>query len=208
MDANVFPATKVKMPALLFVFSLIGFVLLMVIVIGLVLPAFPNGLGELTPQQMPSFMGQYVFVQVLPLVPILLGVAGIGLLYSSLKGTAGRRFAWLGLLAAALMGILYLVLIIFRVSLVSFSEAALKANSVWQWTSWTYDKLGLIVPATATLLIAISLYQSRLLSRTGLIVAILSGILIPLAIFVGYPPFVFGFLWLAIGIGLLRRKGS
>ena len=206
MDANVFPTAKLKMPALLFVFSLIGFILLMILVIGLVLPSFPNGIGELTPQQMSSFLEEYLLIQAFPLVPILLGVAGIGILYSSLKETAGRRFAWLGLIVAVLMGILYLVLIIFRISLVSFSDATLSANSVWQWTSWAYDKLGLILPATATLFIGISLYQSTLLRRTGLIIAILSGIAIPLAIFVGYPSFVFGFLWLVIGLGLLSRK--
>jgi hypothetical protein len=206
MDANIFPTTKLKMPALLLVFSLIGFVLLMMIVIGWVLPSFPNGIGEMTPQQMSSFLGKYVLTQAFPLVPISLGVAGIALLYLSLKETAGGRFAWLGLVLAVLMDILYLALMIFRVSLVSFSDATLSANSVWQWTSWAYDKLGLILPAFATLFIAISLYQSKLLRRTGLIIAILSGILIPLAIFVGYPPFVFGFLWLAIGIGLLSRK--
>ena len=206
MDANVFPTAKIKMPALLFVFSLIGFVLLMILVIGLVLPSFPNGIGELAPQQMSSFLSMYLLIQAFPLVPIMLGVAGIALLYPSLKETAGRRFAWLGLIVAVLTGILYLVLIFFRISLVSFSDATLSANSVWQWTSWAYDKLGLILPAFATLFIGISLYQSALLRRTGLIITVLSGILIPLAIFVGYPPFVFGFLWLAIGIGLLRRK--
>jgi hypothetical protein len=133
-------------------------------------------------------------------------VTGIALLYPSLKETTGRRFAWLALITAMLMGMLYLVLVIFRMSLVGFSDATLSANSVWQWTSWAYDKLGLILPATATLFIGISLYQSNLLRRTGLVITILSGILIPLALFVGYPPFVFGFLWLAIGIGLLRRK--
>ena len=206
MDASNFPPTKLRNPALLLVFSLIGFVLLMMVVIGLVLPSFPNGIGELTPQQMSSFLEEYLLIQAFPLVPILLGIAGIGLLYSSLKETAGHRFAWLGLIVAMLMGTLYLVLIIFRISLVSFSDATLSANSVWQWTSWAYDKLGLILPATATLFIGISLYQSTLLRRTGLIIAILSGIAIPLAIFVGYPSFVFGFLWLAIGLGLLSRK--
>lgn len=206
MDAYVFPTTKLKMPALLLVFSLIGFVLLMMVVIGLVLPSFPNGIGELTPQQMSSFLEEYILIQAFPLVPILLGVAGIALLYPSLKETAGSRFAWLGLIVAVLMGTLYFVLIIFRVSLVDFSDTTLSANSVWQWTSWAYDKLGLILPSAATLFIGISLYQSKLLRRTGLIVAILSGILIPMAFFVGYPPFVFGFLWLAIGIGLLSRK--
>jgi hypothetical protein len=206
MVANVFPTAKLKMPALLLVFSFIGFVLLMVIVIGLVLPAFPNGIGELTPQQMSSFLGKYILTQAFPLVPIFLGVTGIALLYPSLKETTGRRFAWLAFITAVLMGMLYLVLVIFRMSLVGFSDATLSANSVWQWTSWAYDKLGLILPATATLFIGISLYQSNLLRRTGLVITILSGILIPLALFVGYPPFVFGFLWLAIGIGLLRRK--
>jgi len=206
MDAYVFPTTKLKMPALLLVFSLIGFVLLMMVVIGLVLPSFPNGIGELTPQQMSSFLEEYILIQAFPLVPILLGVAGIALLYPSLKETAGSRFAWLGLFVAVLMGTLYFVLITFRMSLVNFSDTTLSANSVWQWTSWAYDKLGLILPATATLFTGISLYQSRLLRRIGLVVAILNGILIPLAIFVGYPPFVFGFLWLAIGIGLLSRK--
>jgi hypothetical protein len=192
----------------MFVFSLIGFVLLMIVVIGLVLPVFPNGIGELTPQQMSSFLGKYIFTQAFPLVPILLGVVGIALLYPSLKATTGRRFAWLGLAFAVLTGILYTVLIIFRMSLVNFSDAMLSANSVWQWTSWAYDKLGLILPATATLFIGISLYQSGLLRRTGLIIAILSGILILLAFFVGYPSFVFGFLWLAIGIGLLIQPVS
>lgn len=178
----------------------------MILVIGVVLPAFPNGIGDLTPQQMPSFRGMYLLTQAFPLVPIMLGVAGIALLYPSLKETAGRRFAWLAFITAVLMGILYLVLVIFRMVLVGFSDATLSANSVWQWTSWAYDKLGLILPAYATMFIGISLYQSKLLRRTGLIIAILSGILIPLALFVGYPPFVFGFLWLAIGIGLFSRK--
>src|SRR5512136_2565415 len=117
MNANVFPNTRLKMPALLLVFSLVGFVLLMVVVIGLVLPSFPNGIGELTPLQMSPFLEEDLHIQAVPLVPVLLGVAGIALLYSSLKETAGRRFAWLGLIIAALMGILYLVLIIFRMSL-------------------------------------------------------------------------------------------
>jgi hypothetical protein len=206
MDANVVPATELRMPALLFVFSFVGFVLLMMVVIGLVLPAFPNGIGELTPQQIPSFLGKYVLIQTFPLVPILLGVAGIALLYSSMKETAGRRFARLGFVFAVLMGALYLALVIFRLNLVGFSDATLSANSVWQWTSWAYDKLGLILPAVATLFIGISLYRSALLRRTGLIIAILSGILILVTLVVGYPPFVFGFLWLAIGIGLLSRR--
>jgi hypothetical protein len=205
MATDVLPATKRKTPALLFVFSFIGFVLLMAVMIGVVLPVFPNGLGELTPQQMPSFLGKYVLSQAFPLVSILLGAAGIAMLYPSLKETAGRRFALLGVMVAARMGILYLVLVIFRMSLVGFSDPTLGANPVWQWTSWSYDRLGLILQATATLFLGISLYQSARLRRTGLIIVILSGILIPLAVFLGHPTFVFGFLWLAIGIGLLRN---
>jgi hypothetical protein len=206
MDTNISPTATVKTPAVLLIFSFIGFVLLMMVVIGLVLPEFPNGISEMTPQQMSTFQGKYLVTQLLPILPIALGAAGMALLYPTLKATPGRRFAWLGLIFAGLMTILYLGLILFRMSLMNFSDATLNANSTWQWTTWAYDKLGLILPAAATLFLGLSLYQSALLRQTGLVIAILSGIMLILPYFVGYPPFVFGFLWLAIGIGLLTRK--
>jgi hypothetical protein len=190
----------------MFVFSLVGFILLMAIAIGVVLPAFPSGMGALTPEQMQNFRSVFVLFQAWAIVPILLGTLGIALLYPSLKQTPANRIAWLGLICASLSSLLYFVLIVFRLTLVSFAEASLNDNSIWRWTSWAFDKPGLIMLALTSLFVGISLYRSNLLRRTGLIVAILSIILIFLAIFVGYPPFVFGFLWLAVGIGLLTRQ--
>jgi hypothetical protein len=194
------------MPGLMFVSSLVSFISLMAIAIGMVLPAFPAGMGVLTPEQMQNFRSVFVLFQAWAIVPVLLGTLGVALLYPSLKQTSASRVAWLGLICASLTSLLYFVLIVLRLTLVSFSEASLNDNSIWMWTSWAFDKPGLILLAITTLFLGISLYQSKLLRRIGLIVAILSGILISMALFVGYPPFVFGFLWLAIGIGLLRRK--
>jgi hypothetical protein len=206
MTADIYSPSKLRVPGLLFVSSLVCFILLMAIAIGVVLPAFPSGMGALTPEQMQSFRSVFVLFQAWALVPVLLGTLGIALLYPTLKQTSASRIALFGLICASLTSLLYFVLIVLRLTLVSFSEASLNENSLWQWTSWAFDKPGLILLAVTTLLVGISLYRSNLLRRTGLVVAILSGILIPLAIFVGYPPFVFGFLWLAIGIGLLFRK--
>jgi hypothetical protein len=206
MTADIYSPSKLRVPGLLFVSSLVCFILLMAIAIGVVLPAFPSGMGALTPEQMQNFRSVFVLFQAWALVPVLLGTLGTALLYPSLKQTSAGRIAWLGLICASLTSLLYFVLIVLRLTLVSFSEASLNENSLWLWTSWAFDKPGLILLAVTTLLVGISLYRSNLLRRTGLVVAILSGILIPLAIFVGYPPFVFGFLWLAIGIGLLFRK--
>jgi hypothetical protein len=206
MTAEVYTPSRLRAPGLLFVFSLAGFILLMTIAIGVVLPAFPNGMGALTPDQMTDFRPVFVLFQILAILPVLLGTVGVAQLYSLLKQTPAKRLAWLALVCALLSSILYTVLIVFRLPLVTFTDATLGDNSVWQWTSWAFDKLGLILLALTTLFVGISLYRSYLLRRTGLIIASLSGILIPMAFFVGYPPFVFGFLWLAIGIGLLRRK--
>jgi hypothetical protein len=206
MTAEVYSSSRLRVPGLLFVSSLVSFILLMAIAIGVVLPAFPAGMGVLTPEQMQNFRSVFVLFQAWAIVPILLGTLGIALLYPILKQTSAGRIAWLGLICASLTSLLYFVLIVLRLTLVSFSEASLNDNFVWQWTSWAFDKPGLILLSITTLFVGISLYRSNLLKRTGLIVAILSIILTFMAIIIGYPPFVFGFLWLAIGIGLLTRK--
>ena len=63
--------------------------------------------------------------------------------------------------------------------------------------------------AIATLMTGIALFISGTLRRTGLVVAILSAALGIMAIFGAIlPPAVLGLLWLALGIGLLRRKDA
>jgi hypothetical protein len=57
-----------------------------------------------------------------------------------------------------------------------------------------------------TFFASIGLFASGLLRRTGLVVGILSAVLLILSIVSGFPPFIYAFLWLALGVGLLLRK--
>ena len=205
MNENAAASNCLRTPGLLFVLSLGGFIVLMTITIGMVLPSFPKGINGLTPQQMASFQSIYVLSQAFVIVPVILSAIATAMLYTALKETSARGLAMVALVFAVIMCLLYLMLVAFRVSLVGFTDTTLAENATWQWTSWAYDKPAIILPAFATFFIGVSLYRSHLLRRTGLIVAILSGVLILLAVFMGFAPFVFGFLWLVIGIGLLRH---
>lgn len=46
MTADIYSPSKLRVPGLLFVSSLVCFILLMAIAIGVVLPAFPSGMGR------------------------------------------------------------------------------------------------------------------------------------------------------------------
>ena len=56
----------------------------------------------------------------------------------------------------------------------------------------------------ATLALGLGLRRLGLAPRTGRIVAVLSGLLLPVWLFT--PPFVYGLLWLPLGIALLRAR--
>jgi len=179
------------------------------VAVALVFPTFPHGLDPLTPQQMQTSPGVYLFFQLIFLLPVLLGVGGILTLFKPLKESKSRTVAWLMLASTIVAIALVLVLVALRLSLVDFTQATLGENSVWRSTSWAFDHLAGPAMAVATLMTGIALFTSGVLRRTGLVVAILSASLGIMAV-VGaiLPPAVIGVLWLALGIGLLRRQDA
>jgi hypothetical protein len=198
-----------RLPAIALVASFVGWLLVVVVAATLVFPTFPKGLDALTPQQMQTSPGMYSFFQLMFLLPVLLGVGGIIALVSPLKETKSRSMVWLMLASAIVAVLFFLVLIAVRLSLVSFTEATLGENSLWQSTAWTFDHLAGPAMAVTTFITGIALFISSVLRRTGVTVAILSAVLGIAAIFGAIlPPAVLGLLWLALGLGLLRRKGA
>jgi hypothetical protein len=201
--------SHLRLPAIALVASFGGWLLVVIVAAALVFPTYPQGLGQLTPQQMQTSPGMYRFFQLIFLVPVLLGVSGIVALFNQLKGTKARTMTWLMLTSTTGALALVFVLVALRLNLVSFTEATLGQNNVWQSTSWAFDHLVGPTMAVATLMAGIALFTSGLLRRTGLAVAILSATLGIAAIFGAIlPPAVLGLLWLALGLGLLGRKGA
>lgn len=73
--------------------------------------------------------------------------------------------------------VLCLLFIILRVSVTTFTETTLGLNSNYQLSDWSFSRLAAPVSMVATFFSSISLFTTRLLRRTGLFVAVLSGIL-------------------------------
>jgi hypothetical protein len=200
---------RLRLPATALVASFVGWLVVVVSAAALVFPTYPHGLGPLTPQQMQTSPGVYLFFQLIFLLPVLLGVVGIFTLFNPLKETKSRTVAWLMLACTIVAIALVLVLVALRLSLVGFTDATLGENSLWKSTSWAFDHLVGPAMAIATLMTGIALFISGTLRRTGLVVAILSAALGIMAIFGAIlPPAVLGLMWLALGIGLLRRKDA
>ncbi len=209
MSNQSLPSARLRLPAFALLASLLAFIAGIGVTVGLILTRFPEGLDPATSRQLAASAVDYIVFHLVFLVAVSLGVGGLAALANVLRGTDARLLAWVTLASALVAIAVNLLLTIVRLTLIGgFEEATLGQNDTFQWTSWAFDNVLSPLLAFPTLVASIALFTTGILRRTGLVVGILSGILFVLAFVTGYPPFVFAFLWLALGIGLLRRKES
>ena len=207
MTTQTLSPIRLRLPAILLIFSLLGFMAVIAFTLVMVLPNFPTGLDPATSQQLQQFQFAYILGQALILVAVVPSISGIALLANVLKETSARRWAWIAFASALATIGLYAVIVIVRLSLFrGFAEPTLAENNVWQWSSWAFGKLADPATAFTTLAVCIALYLSGILKRTCLIVGILSAVVLILAVVASYIPVVYILLWLPLGVALLRRK--
>lgn len=207
MTTQTLSPTRLRLPAILLVFSLLGFMAVIAVTLLIVLPSFPEGLDPATPQQLTQFQFEYILGQALILLAVVPSISGIALLANTLKKTNARRWAWIALASALATVGLYAAIVIIRLSVLgSFTEPTLAENNAWQWSTWAFAELADPATAFTTLVVCLALFFSGILKRTGLIVGILSAGVLILAIVAGYIPVVYIFLWVPLGVALLRRK--
>jgi hypothetical protein len=203
--SSVSGVSQLRLAGILLIATLFLYATVIVFTITRVFSRFPNGLGLLTPIDMMTFRGDFVLFQLLALVAIGAGTGGLAVSATSLLTTRARTWAQIALICAAAAFAAVLLAVAARFTLLNFTEPTLGESATWQWTTWVFDYVAAPIQGLATLVASVALAVSDVLRRTGLVVAVLSGILIVLAVVAGFPPFVFAFLWLALGIGLLRR---
>ena len=200
-------SSRMRPAAMLLILAPIAFVAVVAFTLpSMVSGTLRGGLDELTPQQMATFQLQYIGFHILGLAAGGSGAAGIAALGKALRETKARMWAAIALITGLATLGLQVVLCIGRLTALGFTESTLGQNSTWQWTTWAYVNLGDPGLALATLAGCAALFVSGVLRRTGLVVGILSAIVLILMIVAGFAPFVFAFLWLPLGIGLLRRR--
>ena len=133
------------------------------------------------------------------------GAVAILLLARLLLTTPARIAAWVALIVQALCLLLWIVYMGVRMSLLNLSAPTIGELGVYQ-TSQQFVPVLTVLGLIATLAISVALWRAGLARRTGLVVAVLTALLLPLVLFL--PPFVFNLLWLPLGITLLRRRPS
>jgi hypothetical protein len=160
---------------------------------------------EITPDQMRSIgVAWSIFNTLVPLA-ILLAMGGIVALAQALRDTTARVPAWISMLLGLVVMAACVLFIVIRISLAGFQETTLGLNPWYRVSDWAFTNIVGPVSMLATVSIGIGLFASRFLRRTGMVIAVLSGLLMMLAIVRQFPPFVFSFLWLVLGIALLLR---
>lgn len=198
--------SRLRLAGVLLIATLFIYVVVIVFTVTLVLSRFPDGLDSLTPADMVTFGGSYVLFHLLALAATAAGAGGLAAGAAALLTTQARTWAQIALVCAATTFAIGLLAVAARFTLLHFTEPTLGDNVTWQWTTWVFDYIAAPMQGLATLATSVTLVLGGVLRRTDLSVAVLSGILVVLTLVAGFPPFVFAFLWLVLGIGLLRRS--
>ena len=175
--------------------------------------------ADLTPAQLADMRVGWIALNVLWALPVILVAVAVGLLAAPLRRTAaGLTVATRSLSLLAALGIL--VYIGLSLSVLSFDADRL--GDLGRHDAATLTSLGSYWAAmVTTMLLGVALFTSRLLRRTGIVVAVIVGLLLVADVIAylpgltgsvslddvsSFPPLLISFVWLALGIGLLRRR--
>lgn len=177
---------------------------------GLTFPAEVERSSQLTPDQMAAISIGWVVANLLWAMPALLaatafvriGVSRVAALLASLA--AGSMLVYFGLTA----------------SLASFTTDTLGQDSRFGAAS-LISLFSAWAASVATVLLGVALFRSRVLRKTGITVAVITAAFLALDVITylpaltgeipmdeveNLPPVIITLLWLALGVGLLRRR--
>ena len=203
MSVQTAPVTGLRRPAWVLALSPLGFV---VLIVGGSLTIPPGLFDEITPTALATFRGGWVLFHVLLVLAVALGCGGVALVGAALRGPGNRALATSAVAVAALAVALEVGCAAVRVSLVTSTAPTLGQDGRYG-PALTLSLLAVWAAYVATGLCGLALRASGTLRRTGLVVAVLAGLLlvVDIATAGSIPPFALALLWTTLGIGLLRR---
>jgi hypothetical protein len=194
---------NLRLPTLLLLASPLAFIA--VIVTAITGFSHVGVFEEITPEQIQSIRLVWGLFNTLGALAILLAMGGVVALSRSLKNTTARFLAWISMGCGLVVIAACVLFIILRISVVNFQESSLGINPSYQVSDLIFVNIVGPISMLATACISTSLFVTGLLRRTGMVVAVLASILLILAIVRQFPPFVFSFVWLILGVALLLR---
>jgi hypothetical protein len=161
--------------------------------------------ADLTHGQMDTIRVGWTVQWVLYTVVVIVISAGLARLNQILRAQAAA-LATASQIAVMVSVVAVAAVLVLRLAAIGFSEAHLGDNNAYTWSLAT-SYVSTWAAAVATVLTGLALHTSGLLRRTGLVVAVLGALFLALDVATrAVPPWLFAFLWLAVGVGLLRRR--
>lgn len=202
--ATTRPVVRRSRAGLILALSPLGFAVLVVTLLTAVSNSGVDDSAYITPAIMADIRTQWIGLWIVSPLALIFGSTGMYLLFRSRPAALARG----AVVATVLSMACAIVNAGLNLSLTGFSagrlgsmtryDVALEVNLVSFWLGWVALICG-----------GIALRRGGELRRTGLVVAILAALLgiVDVAGHGAIPPFVLSFLWLALGIGLLRSRG-
>ncbi len=193
---------RLSLPAILLIAQTLLWVPPVVIMVAFgPLPLNPD--SGWTPEALAPLRTPWIAHQALMLLAFLCGGAGSILVARALLATPVRRLAWAALISASASVVCALTWAGLHFSMLGFSAPTLADLPAYWMATPIIVELHLTI-LVATLSLGLGLRRLGLAPRTGRVVAVLSGLLLP--VWLVTPPFVYGLLWLPLGIALLRAR--
>jgi hypothetical protein len=205
--------TQLRLSAWVLALSILPFIALPVTgVIGFVLTVPPGTqvptFNQITPQQMAVIGIAWIAIHIVSFVAFSWGAMGVALLSNQLKATKVRLLAWFSQVSMLVSVLIIVAHTYLRISALGFAEATLGQSTNYQMSENLIYAYYLVALA-ATLPVSLAVSMTGWLKRVGLAVSVMSGILLLLTLIAPtLPPIVFIFLWVPLGIGLLRQQRS
>ena len=157
-----------------------------------------------TPATMAEHRVPWLAFTILELVGFLGGFVPAILIIRALTKTRAGTLAWVALICTIIGLGMMLTYLALRFSVINFTEPTLGDTFAFGLAIGPVGTLADIVTLLGIAALGLCLWQTHLARRTGMVVAVLSVLLIPLGLY--KPPFSYSLLWLALGIALLRFR--
>jgi hypothetical protein len=163
--------------------------------------------NEITPQIMSEIWVAWLLLNLFVFIATLNISLGSILIARNIKDPAARPWMFASLVLNAVIILFSLGNMLARWSVINFNEATLAENGVYAFTNTL--SIFYALPFLAMLMLCTGLVVSGALLKTGLVVGVVCALFFVLALFPeisrSMPPFIFGFVAMPVGIGLLLK---
>lgn len=194
---------RVRLSAWLLALSPVPFVVWLATTIAVMSGPGVTNSADLTREQMASIRVGWAVMWPLYALAVIVGCVAIVMVNREVRATP---WSSLSQVACGVAGLGIVADLVLSEVAAGFTEERLGLNGAFD-AAMVASYAAIWAATVAVILTGIGLRVSGVLRRTGTVVAIVAAVILVLDVLTrGFPPFFVALLWLALGVGLLRRR--